>query len=97
MRPIPERGVMRRALHSCGLPPPTPQLQSNHEKKYRTNPDRGTVHRIPGQYSSRLSKPRKAKAERGSEVREEWGDVTSKHSATPRVRGHRWKDGRDSN
>ena len=40
------------------------------------------MYRIPGQYSSRRSKAWKAKTERGSEIRADRGDVTSKHSMT---------------
>ena len=47
------------------------------------------MYRIPGQYSSRRSKAWKAKTERGSEIRADRGDVTSKHSVTPWVRKYR--------
>lgn len=48
------------------------------------------MYRIPGQYSSRRSKPWKAKkTERGSEIRVDWGDVTTKHSVIPWVRKYK--------
>ena len=45
------------ALNLCGLPLKNQKFQSNHEK----NTNRGTLYKLPEQYSSKLSKSSKTR------------------------------------
>lgn len=46
--------VMKMTLNPCGLPPITPNPQSNFDKNIETNPSGGPFYKIPDQQSSNL-------------------------------------------